>query len=261
MEFLFRMTFLALFPFCLVAEEKEGAENPIQAALDKGRKLVLEEKYEEGVQHFILCIDLTEETKNARFSPSYEALIDWRDLGKKHPPAVEWMAAKRDASTVRFFEIAIDTGDLEESIPYRTKVHMITLMNRHLEQPEVTVQLFKKIEEEFPRFAQFVDEFCSEALIAEGEYDLVLKYLGDPETKFDEFKEKYFRWEDLERRGKAGIFAGSNERNFISNIDRFLKVLYASGATERADQLKAKAMKVVDSPTYFKPEENQESKP
>jgi hypothetical protein len=239
------------------AQEKREGEEAIDLALDKARQSVREANYEEAVNYFARCLDLAEMNERRHSSTQvYSALQEWHTLAEKHPPALEAFVARRDQDTAKVLNMGEDKKDINEAIPYRPPVQRVTLMNRHLDQHAKTVALFKTIESKYPNFAQFVDEFCSHALITGGEYDLVLKYLGDPESGFEAARKEYLFGKERERKGKAGIFAGSYERNFVSDMNRFLEVLYASGATEKAEALREKSSELVESPMYFVPKKD-----
>ena len=253
--FLHLVVFLLFGISVVKAQEKgEKAEEPISAALAKARHFVKKKNYGEAIHRFRSCLNLAEKNERThRLTPVLDALREWHALGEKHPLAREAFVAKRDLGIKKVFQVNEDIENLNEAIPYCKRVQRIVIMNDHLNQPAKSVEIFKAIELKYPKFAEFVDEFFHNALIAEGEYDLVLKYLGDPDSGFAAAKKKYLYWKGRERDGKAGIFAGSFDSSFVFDINRFLKVLYASGEIEHADALRKKALGVVDSPLYFVP--------
>lgn len=221
---------LALF---LVASTCQAqASNAATEALREAQRFTSEGKYEEALQKHLWyhehATELDPSQSGVRLS---FALAYWMDLGKKYPKALDALKSVRDQGVARLLK-----GEGDWSLLYD-----VYSINRELGESQATVELFKKIHATNPSFAAEIYHGADRALVDAKEYALVSEYMQDPSEqlatalKLFELNRKLMR-------------AGDAERRFTDTMVRLITVLKETGDRERALEIQAEALKVVDSP-------------
>lgn len=201
-------------------------------ALHEATRLAREGKYEEALQKHLWYHE-----NAAKLDPSQSgvrssfALAYWADLGKKYPKALDALKSVRDQSEARLLK-----GEGDWSLLYD-----VYAINRELGEPQGTVELFKKIDAANPAFAAEVYHGASRALVDAGEYALVGKYMQDPSAQLATAQ-------DLFEMNRKLMGAGNAEKRFSNEMVRLITVLKETGDRQRALEIQAEALKVVDSP-------------
>lgn len=221
---------LALF---LVASTCQAqASNAATEALREAQRLTREGKYEEALRkHLWYHENATKLDPSQSGVRSSFALAYWADLGKKYPKALDALKSVRDQNEARLLK-----GEGDWSLLYD-----VYAINRELGEPQATVDLFKKIDAANPAFAAEVYHGASRALVDAREYALVSKYMRDP-------SEQLATAQDLFKMNEKLMGAGEAEKRFSNEMVRLITVLKETGDRERALEIQAEALKVVDSP-------------
>jgi hypothetical protein len=101
------------------------------------------------------------------------ALHDWFDLANEYPPAMEKLRATRDALTEQLDQGADDPFDV---------FHDYKSINALLEENNLTVEAFLKLDKDSPEAASVVYNVAEPALAAAGEYEICGRYLKPNST-------------------------------------------------------------------------------
>ena len=221
---------LALFLVASTCQAQAG--NAATEALNEAKRLTREGKYEEALQKHIwyhehaLEVDPRQDAVRVSFGVAH-----WADLGRKYPKALEALKGVRDKSAARLL-----AGEGDWRLAFE-----VDAINTQLGEPQATVELFKKIDAANPAFAAEIYNGTNRTLIAEGEYALAGKYMRDPSEQLASARDTF---ELNLKHGRAEDAA----RMFTDEMVRLITVLKESGDRQRALEIQAQALKVVDSP-------------
>ena len=207
------------------------ASNAATEALREAQRLTSEGKYEEALQKHLWYHEHAEaiEPSHAGVRVSF-ALAYWADLGTKYPKALDALKSIRDQGAARLL-----AGEGDWKLFFE-----VDAINNALGEPRTTVELFKKIDAANPDLAARVYSGASRTLVAMGESALVRKYMPDPSEQLRSARDI------LELSRKHG--SANAERLFTDQMVRLITTLETIGDRERALEIQAEALKVVDSP-------------
>ena len=147
--------------------------------LSEARELSVKTRYAEALQRHIWYHNHALE-----YDPGHSgvrlsfALSDWIDLGRQYPKAKQALIEIRDTKTRALAEGRGDAGLFND----------VSSINGYLQNNGATVKLFKEIEQRNPALANQCYLYVESLLVEQGEYELCLKHIGDPQAKFDLFR-------------------------------------------------------------------------
>ena len=167
------------------------------------------------------------------------ALMDWRQLADRYPPALEKMRETRDVAERLVREHKDD---------FMTFMEVVAL-NRELKDQGRTVKLFRWLDENDPEFAAVAFEAARDTLIAEGEFELTGNYIGDTESfravlqQHRNTEERMPQYVDPERVEET---IQSLRRYMVHRMSNDIATLVALGRSEEAAKLGALALEEFD---------------
>ena len=219
----------------LVDSACQGADQARQA-LDEARQLGREGRYEEALQKHMWFHDHALE-----IDPSWSgvrrsfALNDWVALGAKYPKALRVLEDIRDTKTDRLLANEANAVLFQD----------VEAINQAMGQPEATIQLFRKIGDTDPEFAEKVYWVIRDTLAKAGEYELARRFMGDPAEKLAEAKEALRPW-SLPN-GKEGPSLRRREEVFTRQVLELVNVLHNSGDLGAARKMQTDAVQLVET--------------
>lgn len=136
--------------------------------------LIQEKKYEEALTRLVWFWEHILEHNPGMYGVRRSFLLGiWADLGKQYPPALAELKQIRDDSEKRAL-----TGDDEA-------FGDVAAIDNELKEQNRTIELFKELDRTQPDAAKKALRFADNALIANGEYALSLKYGPTPEERWE----------------------------------------------------------------------------
>ncbi len=178
------------------------------------------------------------------------ALTDWVELGRRYPKAKQALLEIRDH----------DTQLLASGQGYADLFSDVQSINNYLNQDAATVALFKTIRETDPKLADGCYFWVKDVLLKQGEYELLLKCVGDPQARFEfarssfESQIKHYRgmaetWEKHPQ--PAGAPAPPNysqlaTNGFVREVCQLVEVLVGTGHRAEAEKIRNQAETVME---------------
>ncbi len=174
----------------------------------------------------------------------------WAELGRRYPKARQAMVEIRDRDARQ-----LSTGS--GSFPLFQEV---ASLNRELQEPDATLSLFRIIEARNPNLARQAYFVVEGELAAKGDYATCGKYLGDPQSRFELFRQS---WElrkhsqlNLPKRSlhlPSGVPAPPDltrqaDQDFIKQVRTLIEILVGTGRETAADNIQTQALAVLDVP-------------
>ena len=148
----------------------------LQKIRDEARTLATQGRYEEALQRRIWyhnhALEYDPGQTGVRLS---FALSEWVELGRHFPKAKQALLEIRDHQT----------QELLEGRGHSEMFSEVEALNRELQKQDETYALFKKLETSDPQLAGQCYFWVESALVQKGEYDTCLRYLGDPQRRFE----------------------------------------------------------------------------
>lgn len=163
------------------------------------------------------------------------ALMDWRQLANRYPPALEKMRETRDRAERL----------VRENKDNFTAFMDFVALNRELKDEGRTVSLFRWLDENDPEFAETAFEAARDTLIAEGEFELSGNYIGDTESfraslqQHNDTEERMQQYGDSE---KVEAAIQSLRRYLVYRMSNDIATLVTIGRSEQAIELGALAL-------------------
>jgi tetratricopeptide (TPR) repeat protein len=204
-------------------------------ALQQAQDLADEGKYEEALQKHIWyhdhALEVNPDLHGVRLS---FALSDWVELGEKYPRALDVLKNVRDQKSARLL-----AGEADREL-----FHDVESINDRLGASPATADLFKKIDAANPGFASSIYDLAEESLVEAGEYALAGKHLGDPAERFARIRSLLTEHLALSEDEITRTIA---EEIFTERVSRLVTVLDKTGDRQRAREIQAQALRVLDS--------------
>ena len=171
------------------------------------------------------------------------ALSYWKNLGDKYPPALASLTALRDTGTQ-----TVQAGTAAPEL-----FHDVVSINRVLEEPDKSVELFKTLDQKQPELARRCLRNVEDALISAGEMELFMKCGGDPVRML---KKKI----ELHQRVAAQIGSRPGSERSIKSFEDNLVTLTLSlsdfsakkGDAETSSKLKQMTAQIISDPRLTK---------
>jgi hypothetical protein len=185
---------------------------------------------------------------------------NWEELGRRYPKAKLAMIKIRDRATREFSAAGNSAGLFPE----------IYTLNLLLHDDDATVALFKTIDRQDNKLASECYKDAEDVLARNGEYTLCMKYLGDPQAKFEIIRalwqtlldasnptdpHRKAAMDEIERINRAnGVesprLTGKKyaQEVFVWKIRALIETLVATGHRTDAEKIRDKAVLVLDDP-------------
>jgi hypothetical protein len=169
------------------------------------------------------------------------ALVYWRQLGEKYPPALNSLRAVRDAGV----------RDLESGGANEDMCHDVSSINDEIGEADVTVNLFKSLHQTNPQLANRCFPALRKTLLDKGEIALFTAYAGDLESYLKEqIKQHNTIAKYMKSRGQPGGDETTKIQNqrLISTALSLIDIAQKNGDSATALKLRSLAIEVVDDP-------------
>lgn len=220
---------------CSVPVPPDLPQDRADEALRQAQDLADEGKYEEALQKHIWYHDHALEVDPGHHAVRLSfALSDWVRLGEKYPKALDVLKNIRDQKSARLL-----AGEADREL-----FHDVESINDRLGASAATVDLFKKIDAANPGFASSIYDLAEEPLVEAGEYALAGKHLGNPAERLTNIRNLYA--EHL-RLSDDEVTRTTAEKIFTERVTRLVTVLDKTGDRQRARDIQAQALRVLDS--------------
>jgi predicted Ser/Thr protein kinase len=176
-------------------------------------------------------------------------IMHWGELARRYPKARQALVEIRDQ---RVQEFATGGG-------YVDLFAEVQNLNRELGDPTSTYNLFRSIEHRDPKLAQKVYPYAEESLLAREEFATCMRYIGNPQERFDHIRQVRERTISiLDRMPSHTIRMPNGVQPFESNLrrqadDAFIRstltlilVLVGVDRTKDAEGIQAQALEVLN---------------
>jgi type II secretory pathway pseudopilin PulG len=195
-----------------------GEKVDVQKILNDAKDLMEKGSYEEALQRQIWyhnhALEYDQGQTGVRLS---FALSQWIELGRRYPKAKSALIEIRDQ----------DSRALAEGRGYVGLFADVSNINRELQDEDATYALFKTIRTKDPQLAGQCYFWVESLLVAKGEYQWCLDYMGDPQSRFETIQRGYEmeianqkRMAEAQQHAKQMI-AELNQTNGRSNAPAF----------------------------------------
>ena len=168
-------------------------------------------------------------------------IMNWGELARRYPPARQALVEIRDRDVRQF---ANGGG-------YFELFSEVENINRELGDEDSTYALFKSIEQRDPQLAQQCYGYAENLLVEKGEYALCLKYIGDPQGRFDFIRSVRERMNEIldrtSQNNQARMRKQAND-SFVNDTRRLVEILVGSGHTDEAQKIQSEAVAVLNDP-------------
>ena len=166
------------------------------------------------------------------------ALGYWKELGEKYPPAMKALKDIRNAKTK-----LVEDGKASFEI-----FHDVSAINRTLDEKDKTFQLFLMVDKKYPAKAKKYWIIVDNDFIDAKRYDIVRKYIKNISERYDRLKMIYsISSKNFDNPKMGPRYKKFCQQSFVKNVTRLIKVAVALGKEKEAKEIKAKALKVIDS--------------
>ena len=215
-----------------------GGKVDLQKILNDARDLMEHGQYEAALQrqlwYFNHALEYDQGQTGVRLS---FALSQWVELGRRYPKAKQALAEIRDRDTDKLsqgggsFNLFMDVANI----------------NRELQNEDATYSLFKIIQQKDPQLAQQCYFGMEPLLMKHGEYALCLKYLGDPEARFESIRQMW----TMQKRmaippNSPETIKKLPQTIFISQTRQLIEILVGAGLKADAEKIQEEALTVLD---------------
>jgi hypothetical protein len=220
---------------CTLAAADEPAPGKV---LEEARTLARQGKYEEALQKHLWFHEnaLKHDRAWAGARLSF-ALNYWIELGNKYPKAREALVAIRDKNTK-----AISEGNGSFDL-----FHDVTAINHYLNEQPKTVALFKTVHEKYPDLAKSCYHVAETDLAAQREYQICIRYIPDPLTRFDRIREMRDANLKLAKEEADTNLKEYAENSFVEEICRLIDILVGADRKQDAEKVRERALAVRDA--------------
>jgi hypothetical protein len=231
-----------------------GEKPDLQKILSDAKDFMTKGQYEEALQRHIWyhnhALEYDQGQTGVRLS---FALSQWVELGRRYPKAKQALIEIRDC----------DTQKLAGGEGYFNLFMDVSSINRELQDEDATYALFKTIQAKDPKLAQQCYYSIEDLLARKGEYELCLKYIGDPQAKFEMLQHQFDMLRQLEQRtavmqhehpmpsGFPDTTESAkkvHENLFVGQVRQLIEILVATGHKTDAEKIRAQAVAILDDP-------------
>ncbi len=239
-----------------------GEKPDLQKIRDSIKKLMDMGEYDEALGRQIWYFNHALEFGELNPIRTSFGIMNWGELARRYPKAKLALTEFRDRDAQK-----IVAGD-----GYSDLFIELTSLNQQLRDDDSTYETFKFLTEKDPELAQSCYPLIEDILVKRGEYQLCLKYLGDPQSKFEQIKREYQiqmannkQWADnvpkpVQPTNLAGIklpfslpdrlasMEKSTKSRFVAQTRQLIEILAATGNEDEAQKIQDDALNVLDDP-------------
>lgn len=233
----------AIIPILALAFIGSVYAEDMQKYLQETQVLVAQGKHEEALKRFIWFHEHALEHDKSMYGVRLSfALSYWKDLGESYPPAMEALVKMRDDNA----------KSLRENKGNKNLFHDVMALNRTLDEPEKTVDLFEFISKGDPERAVEYWSIAKDPILEQKRYDLAQKYIKDIEAEFLEIKEMYERNVALCDNPQFGgaRFKKFNENHFVAEVQKLVELALALNKRDAAIGVRDSALAVLDDERF-----------
>jgi serine/threonine protein kinase len=231
-----------------------GEKPDVQKIRDEIKTLMEQNDYEGALQrqlwYFIHAVQFGE-INPVRLS---FGIMNWHELGQRYPKAKQALIEIRDR----------DVREFSAGRGYAELFLEVQSLNRELHDDEATLALFKEIYQQDKQLAQPCYYYVQDSLMQNGDYDLCLKCIGDPQEHFESFQRSFeMQIENQQRMAEmrkkypmpippfAGAFRSPDmgqmaTNNFVGQVCKLVEILVATGHKDGAEKIRDEAIGVLD---------------
>jgi serine/threonine protein kinase len=218
-----------------------GEKPDLSKIRDEIQTLMNQQDYEGALQRQIWYFNHALEFGESNPVRLSFGIMNWGELSRRYPKARQALTEIRDKDVRQF---ASGDGWFE-------LFSEVENINRELGDEDSTYTLFKSIEQRDPKLAQLCYGYAENLLVAKGEYAVCLKYLGDPQQRFDFIRSLRERMNELLDRtppaNQAQIRKQANDR-FVNDTRKLVEILIGCGRTTEAEKIQEEAVAVFNDP-------------
>jgi len=236
----------------------------LQKILDDAKELTARGQCDEALGRHIWYYNHALETADpyqrmVRRSPLF---MDWAELSRRCPKARAALIEIRDRDNQQF---AQGNG-------YFDLFMEVSSINRYLQQDDETIALFKRIQPD-KDLAERCFSMVAPLLVQRGEYELCMRYIGNPEGALEGYRESWKRTTDLENRTAAlhqqqldrmqamrktnsltpalAVHAlpgppKTADKTFVNQTCQLIETLVGTGKKDQAEGIQAEALAMLD---------------
>jgi serine/threonine protein kinase len=240
-----------------------GDQPDFQKILGTAKSLTDEGSYGEALQHYLWYFE------HSRSDPAQAgvrlsfALSAWQDLGRRYPKARQALIDIRDDDAR---QLTAGDGDVALFLE-------VASLNQQLKQEELTLDLFRRLEQRDAAAAGRYYPLVQNFLVANGDYEKCLRYLGDSQAAFEHIRgmwEQAKHWEDQQTTHREEVkerFAAMAQttpfyanlpnlttpppfadNNFVQQVRQLVEILVGAGHRAEAEKIAAQAAALLDDP-------------
>jgi len=229
----------------------------IQKIRDEVKSLMDQGRYEEALQRQIWYFNHAVQFGESDSIRLTFGIMNWAELGRRYPEAKQALIEIRDRDAREF---AVGQG-------YSDLFSEIQSLNQALQDDGATLALFKTIYSQDKQLAGQCYGYAENLLMQNGDYDLCLKCIGDPQAHFESFQRSFeMQKENQERMAEVrkqfpvpaphlppGFRAPPDmgqmaTNNFVGEARKEVEILVATGHKADAEKIRDQAAAVLDDP-------------
>jgi serine/threonine protein kinase len=232
-----------------------GEKPDVQKIRDEIKTLMEQQKYEEALQRQIWYFNHALEYGEVNPVRLSFGIMNWHELGQRYPKAKQALIEIRDR----------DVREFSEGRGYSELFLEVQNLNRELHDDGATLTLFKTIYQQDKQLAGQCYGYAENLLMQNGDYDLCLKCIGDPQTRFESArrgfemqKENQERMAEIRKQFPApavslprGFPAPPDmgqmaTNNFVGQVCTLVEILVATDHKVDAEKIQDEANEVLD---------------
>ena len=160
----------------------EAAETSVSRLPEEAHELIQKHRYEDALQRLIWYQNHAREFTEV--TPGFwlkVVLPDWLELGRRYPKAKQALLEIRD-NKAREFELGHGQEELFEDL---------AAVNESLQDEEATYSVFNALQTQNPALAAACYRVMQPLLLKRGEYEVCLRYLGEPRDAFENYRRSW----------------------------------------------------------------------
>lgn len=168
------------------------------------------------------------------------ALDAWKRLADFYKPAHQALVSTRDRAEAR----VLSRGGSRQLFADAVAI------NRVLEEPERSLQMFRTLHLDRPRLARQYWPLARDVVLTHGAPHLAGEYIRDPMAEFESSKKTYQRLAKLgaKRQGANPEILRQRQEQFVVEARQLAEVAVVKGDSEAAIQIQKATLELVDDP-------------
>jgi signal peptidase I len=234
-----------------------GEKPDVQKIRDEIKTLMEQNNYEEALQRQIWYFNHSLQSGEVNPVRLSFGIMNWSELGRRYPKAKQALVEIRDR----------DVREFSEGRGYSELFLEIQSLDRELQDDGATLALFKTIYQQDKQLAGQCYGYAENLLIQNGDYDLCLKCIGDPQAHFESFRRGFeMQKESQERLAEVrkqfpppatplprGFFTPPDlgqlaTNHFVEQGCKLVEILVGTDHRADAEKIRDEAVSVLDDP-------------